>query len=42
VVTLSIAHHHGSLLIACRLYLPQEWAEDAVRRKAHARRSDAL
>ena len=36
VVTLSIANHHGSLPIAYRLYLPQEWAEDAARRnKAH-------
>jgi SRSO17 transposase len=36
VVTLSIANHHASLPIAYRLYLPQEWAEDAVRRrKAH-------
>ena len=33
VVTLSIANHHGSLPIAYRLYLPQEWAEDAARRK---------
>lgn len=33
VVTLSIANHHASLPIAYRLYLPQEWAEDAVRRK---------
>jgi SRSO17 transposase len=32
-VTLSIANHHASLPIAYRLYLPQEWAEDAVRRK---------
>jgi len=36
VVTLSIANHHASLPIAYRLYLPQEWAEDAARReKAH-------
>ncbi len=27
VVTLSIANHNGSLPIAYRLYLPQEWAE---------------
>ena len=33
VVTLSIANHDASLPIAYRLYLPQEWAEDAVRRK---------
>ena len=33
VVTLSIANHNGSLPIAYRLYLPQEWAEDAARRK---------
>jgi SRSO17 transposase len=32
-VTLSIAHHHASLPIAYRLYLPQEWAKDAARRK---------
>src|SRR6266852_4282169 len=36
VVTLSIANHHASLPIAYRLYLPQEWAQDAARRqKAH-------
>src|SRR4249919_3502849 len=35
-VTLSIANHHASLPIAYRLYLPEEWAEDAARReKAH-------
>jgi SRSO17 transposase len=33
VVTLSIANHHASLPIAYRLYLPQEWADDAARRK---------
>jgi SRSO17 transposase len=33
VVTLSIANHHASLPIAYQLYLPQEWAEDAARRK---------
>src|SRR5258708_3125678 len=32
-VTLSIANHHASLPIAYRLNLPQEWAEDAARRK---------
>jgi SRSO17 transposase len=32
-VTLSIANHHASLPIAYRLYLPQKWAENAVRRK---------
>ena len=32
-VTLSIANHHASLPIAYRLYLPQEWVEDAARRK---------
>jgi SRSO17 transposase len=36
VVTLSIANHHASLPIAYRLYLPQEWAQDAARcKKAH-------
>ena len=35
-VTLSIANHHASLPIAYRLYLPEEWANDAARRsKAH-------
>ena len=33
VVTLSIANHHASLPIAYRLYLPEEWAGDAARRK---------
>jgi SRSO17 transposase len=33
VVTLSISNHDASLPIAYRLYLPQEWAEDAARRK---------
>ena len=32
-VTLSLANHHASLPIGYRLYLPQEWAEDAPRRK---------
>src|SRR3974390_1907566 len=32
-VTLSIANHHASLPIAYQLYLPQNWAEDAARRK---------
>jgi SRSO17 transposase len=32
-VTLSIANHHASLPIAYRLYLPEEWAGDAVRRR---------
>src|SRR5207247_2315648 len=31
-VTLSIANHHASLPVAYRLYLPQEWAGDSVRR----------
>src|SRR3989454_4345033 len=36
VVTLSIANHHASLPVAYRLYLPQDWADDAARRqKAH-------
>jgi SRSO17 transposase len=36
VVTLSIANHHASLPIAYRLYLPQEWIDDAARRaQAH-------
>ena len=35
-VTLSIANHHASLPVAYRLYLPQDWADDAARRqKAH-------
>ena len=35
-VTLSIANHEASLPIAYRLYLPEEWANDAARRsKAH-------
>jgi SRSO17 transposase len=32
-VTLSVANHQASLPIAYRLYLPQEWAKDARRRK---------
>ena len=35
-VTLSIANHAASLPIAYRLYLPEEWVNDAARRqKAH-------
>src|SRR5712692_10223246 len=33
VVTLSIANRHASLPIAYRLYLPEEWADDAARRE---------
>ena len=33
VVSLSIANHAASLPIACRLYLPQNWAQDGDRRK---------
>ena len=32
-VTLSLANHTASLPVAYRLYLPQEWADDPVRRK---------
>jgi SRSO17 transposase len=32
-VSLSIANHHASLPVAYRLYLPQEWAADAARRR---------
>jgi SRSO17 transposase len=43
VVTLSIANHHASLPIAYRLYLPQEWAADAARRKkAHVPKAIAF
>lgn len=34
-VTLSLANDHASLPVACRLYLPEVWADDPVRR-AHA------
>ena len=32
-MSLSIANHHASLPVAYRLYLPQDWAEDAARRR---------
>ena len=32
-VTLSVASEHASLPIACRLYLPEAWADDAARRE---------
>src|SRR5512134_3131939 len=31
-VTLSLANDHASLPVACRLYLPEAWADDPVRR----------
>jgi SRSO17 transposase len=31
-VSLSLANHHGSLPVAYRLYLPQDWCEDGERR----------
>lgn len=31
-VTLSLANDHASLPVACRLYLPEVWADDPVRR----------
>src|SRR3981081_619357 len=32
-VSLSLANHHGSLPVAYRLYLPEEWARDRDRRE---------
>jgi SRSO17 transposase len=32
-VSLSIANHHASLPVAYRLYLPQDWTKDRIRRK---------
>ena len=32
-VSLSLANHHGSLPVAYRLYLPEEWARDRERRE---------
>src|ERR1700682_6174992 len=32
-VALSLANHHGSLPVAYRLYLPEEWARDRDRRE---------
>ena len=34
VVSLSVANDHASLPIAHRLYLPQEWVDDPVRRRS--------
>jgi SRSO17 transposase len=31
-VTLSVANDHASLPVACRLYLPEVWADDPARR----------
>ena len=32
-VSLSVANHFASLPVACRLYLPKEWAQDRARRE---------
>ncbi len=32
-VSLSVANEHGSVPVAYRLYLPEEWTQDAARRK---------
>ena len=32
-MSLSIANHHGSLPVCYQLYLPQDWAGDAARRR---------
>ena len=32
-MTLSIANHQASLPVAYRLYLPEDWANDAARRR---------
>ena len=39
-VSLSIANHHASLPIGYRMYLPEEWANDEVRRKKAGVRAD--